>query len=254
MEEYTMDHPKTLGAALCRIYAEVGVEAMKNPSKLPAVFLDIAPNLKAEQNLIQLLANSGCMKTLSAADMLPPTEVKNLVAVCVDSLCNYYSMDRQKAEVLCNTYVKALKGVTYVPNAGKPTGYNGNGGKSSGSVSDEGLGSANESSKMKSSGTSYHFRKSGIIQDANGTKVNTGSAGSEKSKESNPCHKEMTTKSGKTGSFFSKFIKLYVLLLVFLVTKAVSLTIDLATPTTNACLVTAAVAVVMIFCAHSKRK
>ncbi len=112
-----MDHPKTLSAALCRIFNEVGAAAWSNPERLPALLADFAPNLKAERVQIELLSKSGCARQLSAAPGLSDDSIQRLIASAVATLSNDYLMDPRKAEELCRIYVCALNGQTYVADA-----------------------------------------------------------------------------------------------------------------------------------------
>lgn len=105
-----MNCPKTLPEALAKIYADVGLETLKNPEKLLAVFADIAPNLKAERFQVEILVKSGCAKKLSAAADAGSDETRKLIATAVDTLSNDYLMDAKKAEELCGIYVNALVG------------------------------------------------------------------------------------------------------------------------------------------------
>ena len=102
-----MESPKTLSAALCRIVADVGPEALKDANKLLAYMADLAPNLKHERSHLQCLVESGCVKLLSQAT---EQNVRQCVASAVDILSNRYMMDSKKAEELCYIYVNALSG------------------------------------------------------------------------------------------------------------------------------------------------
>ncbi len=116
-----MSAPKTLSEALCLIYTSPGVEYLTEPDRLLAVFIDIAPDLKAERAQLELLIKSGCVERLAGALGKPYSEAKPLILTSVDTLCNVYLMDRQKADVLCHTYVRALSGKPYTAEPPKKT-------------------------------------------------------------------------------------------------------------------------------------
>ena len=122
-----MSTPKTLSEALCRIYTEFGPDCLRNPNRLIAVFADIAPTLWREREQLNLLIRSGSIEKLSAAANLPAGEVRELVHTVSGTLCDTYLMDRTKAEMLCNTYVKALSGKLYAPTAPTSNTLNPNG-------------------------------------------------------------------------------------------------------------------------------
>ena len=115
--------PETLSEGLWLIYKNQGVEALKNEQKLMGLFPDLAPNLKAERNMLNLFLQAHGPSKLQAE----PGE--GGIHKVVRLLSENYGMNEQKAEYLCRAYLAALNGMVYEEASSDPDDSGVNGGK-----------------------------------------------------------------------------------------------------------------------------
>ena len=275
-----MANPKTLSEALCEIYKLRGVADLQDPAKLSALFVDIAPNLKAERTQLEILIKSGCLKKLAATAEVSATERKPVIDASVVTLSNDYLMDPKKAEALCRAYAYALKGKPFPPKGSTPSGGTNGGNKPSGGNKPNGGnkpsggtngGNSSGSGKAHGSGftgpgpINYGGSKPNIKDMFDGDKVNGG--GNKAGGTPNGGNKAGGTPNGgnKAGSNApittqkpsgcgTGLIIFFVLAIAFGITYGISVGSGMETPEANAAIVTVIVAFVAWAITKSKKK